>query len=179
MSAFRMHMLFPGKERAGNAWNVSNEYLQRVSQGKTHLFQLIFILANTSLIKLKNFYQCLQWKFCLDTSRLLFIFKEWICLAFQEGPSSFSVGMVCAARWPSCLLALGGLLLIFFNGSYLYILRYHLLTCDLKGCSHSSSYNCFISQFDSVLQIRRQIVQSPWLTLICWHSWLAKWTLRQ
>lgn len=37
MSAFRMHMLFPLKERAGNARNVSDEYLQRASQGKTHL----------------------------------------------------------------------------------------------------------------------------------------------
>lgn len=40
MSAFRMHMLFPLKERAGNARNVSDEYLKRASQGKTHLFEL-------------------------------------------------------------------------------------------------------------------------------------------
>lgn len=140
MSAFRMHMLFPWKERAGNAWNFSNEYLQRVSQGKTHLFQLVFILANISLIKLNDFYQCLQWKFSLDTGRLLFIFKEWICLAFRKasvlGWSVLQGGPAASWLWvTSCWC--------FFNGSYF---RYHLLTCDLKGCSHScSSFNCFIS----------------------------------
>lgn len=117
---------------------------------------------------------CNEHSVWIQVDNYLFSRNEW---AFQEGPSFFSVGVICATRWPSCLLALGGLLLLFFfNGSCSYILQVSFADLWSEGMLHvvvgpiTVSFLSLTLHSTPVLQIRRQIVQSQWLTLTCWHS---------
>lgn len=153
-------------------------------RGKHIYSELVSVLAKLSLIKRWMSINILSdYKYIIISVQVMNLLST-----FQKDPPFVSIGMVCATGWHRCLLVIGRSLAGVFIMAFICMYSYSdtiLLTCSTNGFFLELQLlllfhlSVWIFIVNSILQIRRRIVQLRWLTRICWPSWLAKWILRQ